>query len=98
VPNWPWIPAFPAEVSIPEEMSRDSLRLEMSGNAMAFAGNAGVIGLLVSILVRVSAYRLPLTAANNIAVRPISPEQWRERSAIFWQNRCRAGIRTSSSR
>jgi hypothetical protein len=49
------MPAFPAEISIPEEMSRDSLRLEMSGNAMAFAGNAGV-GLLVSILVRVSAY------------------------------------------
>jgi len=48
--------AFPAEISIPEEMSRDSLRLGMSGNATAFAENAGVIGLLASILVWVSAY------------------------------------------
>jgi multidrug resistance efflux pump len=48
--------AFPAEISIPEEMSRESLRLGMSGNATAFAGNAGVIGLLASILVWVSAY------------------------------------------
>jgi hypothetical protein len=48
--------AFPAEISIPEEMSRDALRLGMSGNATAFAGNAGVIGLLASILVWVSAY------------------------------------------
>jgi multidrug resistance efflux pump len=48
--------AFPAEISIPEEMSRESLRLGMSGNATAFAANAGVIGLLASILVWVSAY------------------------------------------
>jgi multidrug resistance efflux pump len=48
--------AFPAEISIPDEMSRDSLRLGMSGSATAFAGNAGVIGLLASILVWVSAY------------------------------------------
>ena len=48
--------AFPAEISIPEEMSRESLRLGMSGNATAFAGNAGVIGLLASILVWISAY------------------------------------------
>jgi hypothetical protein len=38
---------FPAEISIPDGMSRDSLRL----GATAFAGNAGVIGLLASILV-----------------------------------------------
>jgi multidrug resistance efflux pump len=48
--------AFPAEISVPDEMSRDSLRLGMSGSATAFADNAGVIGLLASILVWVSAY------------------------------------------
>ena len=48
--------AFPAEISIPDEMSRDSLRLGMSGNATAFAEKAGVIGLLASILVWVSSY------------------------------------------
>ena len=47
---------FPAEISIPEGMSRDSLRLGISGSATAFAGNAGVIGLLASILVWVSSY------------------------------------------
>lgn len=48
--------AFPAVISIPDEMSRDSLRLGVSGSATAFAANAGVIGLLASILVWVSAY------------------------------------------
>src|ERR1700738_2886813 len=48
--------AFPAAISIPDEMSRDSLRLGMSGNATAFAENAGVIGLLASILVWISSY------------------------------------------
>jgi multidrug resistance efflux pump len=47
---------FPAEISIPQEMSSESLRLGMSGNATAFADNAGVIGLLASILVWVSSY------------------------------------------
>jgi multidrug resistance efflux pump len=47
---------FPAEISIPEGMNRDQLRLGMSGSATAFAGNAGVIGLLASILVWVSSY------------------------------------------
>lgn len=47
---------FPAEISIPEEMGREALRLGMSGNATAFSGNAGVIGLLSSILVWISAY------------------------------------------
>jgi multidrug resistance efflux pump len=47
---------FPATISIPDEMSRDSLRLGMSGTATAFAGNAGVIGLLSSILVWISSY------------------------------------------
>jgi multidrug resistance efflux pump len=47
---------FPAEISIPDGMNRDSLRLGMSGSATAFATNAGVIGLLASILVWVSSY------------------------------------------
>jgi hypothetical protein len=37
-------------------MNRDQLRLGMSGRATAFAGNAGVIGLLASILVWVGSY------------------------------------------
>jgi multidrug resistance efflux pump len=48
--------AFPAVISIPDEMSRESLRLGMSGSATAFSGNAGVIGLLASILVWISSY------------------------------------------
>jgi hypothetical protein len=48
--------AFPAAISIPEEMIRDLLPLGMSGNATAFAENAGVIGLLAFILVWISAY------------------------------------------
>lgn len=47
---------FPAAISIPDEMSRESLRLGMSGNATAFSEKAGVIGLLASILVWISAY------------------------------------------
>lgn len=47
---------FPAVISIPDGISRDSLRLGMSGSATAFASNAGVIGLLASILVWVSSY------------------------------------------
>jgi multidrug resistance efflux pump len=48
--------AFPAVISIPDEMTSQSLRLGMSGHATAFAPNAGVIGLLASILVWVSSY------------------------------------------
>jgi multidrug resistance efflux pump len=47
---------FPAEISIPDGMSRESLRLGMSGSATAFADNAGVVGLLASILVWISSY------------------------------------------
>ena len=47
---------FPAVISIPQEISRDSLRLGMSGTATAFADNAGVIGLLASILVWIGSY------------------------------------------
>jgi multidrug resistance efflux pump len=37
---------FPALISIPDDMSRESLRLGMSGSATAFAEKAGVIGFL----------------------------------------------------
>ncbi|MCK1516006.1 hypothetical protein IVB22_26305 [Bradyrhizobium sp. 190] len=47
---------FPAVISIPDGMSRDSLRLGMSGSATAFSDKAGVIGLLASILVWISSY------------------------------------------
>jgi multidrug resistance efflux pump len=47
---------FPAEISIPDGMSRESLRLGMSGSATAFSEKAGVIGLLASILVWISSY------------------------------------------
>jgi hypothetical protein len=47
---------FPAVISIPDGMNCDQLRLGMSGSATAFAGNAGVIGLLASILVWVGSY------------------------------------------
>jgi multidrug resistance efflux pump len=48
--------AFPAVISIPNEMRRETLRLGMSGSATAFSDNAGVIGLLASILVWISSY------------------------------------------
>jgi multidrug resistance efflux pump len=48
--------AFPAVISIPDDMSRDQLRLGMSGSATAFSDKAGVIGLLASILVWISSY------------------------------------------
>lgn len=47
---------FPAEISIPDGIGYDSLRLGMSGSATAFSEKAGVIGLLASILVWVSSY------------------------------------------
>ena len=48
--------AFPALISIPDEMSRQSLQLGMSGSATAFSEKAGVIGLLASILVWINSY------------------------------------------
>jgi multidrug resistance efflux pump len=48
--------AFPAVISIPDDMRRETLRLGMSGSATAFSENAGVIGLLASILVWINAY------------------------------------------
>lgn len=47
---------YPAVISIPSELSRDPLRLGMPGTAMVFAEKAGAIGLLMSILVWISAY------------------------------------------
>src|ERR1700688_4433527 len=48
--------AFPAVISIPDEMSRESLRLGMSGSATAFSANGGVIALLAPILVVIGSY------------------------------------------
>lgn len=48
--------AYPAEISIPNEIRRDQLRLGMPGTATVFADNAGVIGLLMWILVWISSY------------------------------------------
>ena len=47
---------FPAVISVPDGINRSPLRLGMSGTATAFAGNAGVIGLIASILIWVSSY------------------------------------------
>jgi multidrug resistance efflux pump len=48
--------AFPATISLPQDMDRDKLRVGMPGSATVFANNAGVIGLLMSILVWISSY------------------------------------------
>jgi multidrug resistance efflux pump len=48
--------AFPALISLPDDMDREHLRLGMPGTATVFADNAGVIGLIMSILVWVSSY------------------------------------------
>jgi multidrug resistance efflux pump len=48
--------AYPAEISIPKDLDQDMLRLGMPGSATVFADNAGVIGLIMSILVWVSSY------------------------------------------
>jgi hypothetical protein len=48
--------AYPAQISLPEGMNREQLRLGMPGTATVFAADAGVVGIIMSILVRVSAY------------------------------------------
>jgi hypothetical protein len=50
-------------------MNRDRLRLGMSGSATAFAGNAGVIGLLASILVWVGSALVWVGSARHIFSR-----------------------------
>jgi multidrug resistance efflux pump len=47
---------YPAVVSIPSDIDRKQLRLGMPGTAWVFAENAGVIGLIMSILVWISSY------------------------------------------
>jgi multidrug resistance efflux pump len=47
---------YPAVISIPKDIDRTQLRLGMPGTATVFAENAGVIGLLMSILVWISSY------------------------------------------
>jgi len=47
---------YPAAISIPKTMDRSRLRLGMPGTATVFADNAGVIGLLMSILVWIGSY------------------------------------------
>jgi multidrug resistance efflux pump len=48
--------AYPALISIPAEIDRTKLRLGVPGTATVFAENAGVIGLLMSILVWINSY------------------------------------------
>jgi multidrug resistance efflux pump len=47
---------YPAEISIPDDFDPAQLRLGMPGAAWVFAENAGVIGLIMSILARISSY------------------------------------------
>jgi multidrug resistance efflux pump len=48
--------AYPAVISIPSDIARDRLRLGIPGTATVFAENAGVIGLIMSVLVWISAF------------------------------------------
>ena len=48
--------AYPAIISIPEDIARSKLRLGVPGTATVFAENAGAIGLLMSILVWIGSY------------------------------------------
>jgi len=50
------VKAYPARISIPDDLDPTQLRLGMPGTATVFADNAGVIGLLMSILVWISSY------------------------------------------
>jgi hypothetical protein len=43
--------AYPAIISTPSSIERDKIRLGIPGTATVFADNAGVVGLLMSILV-----------------------------------------------
>ncbi|MGK7059193.1 HlyD family secretion protein [Bradyrhizobium sp. 1050_B9_N1_2] len=47
---------YPAAISIPKTIDRSQLKLGMPGTATVFADNAGVIGLLMSILVWIGSY------------------------------------------
>jgi hypothetical protein len=43
-------------ISIPPGVNRETLRLGMSGTATAFSENAGVVGLIATILIWISSY------------------------------------------
>ena len=47
---------YPAMISIPSQLNRENLRLGVSGTATVYAENAGVIGIIATILLWVSAY------------------------------------------
>lgn len=47
---------YPAVISIPDAVAREHLRLGMPGTATVFSKDAGVIGLIMSILVWISSY------------------------------------------
>jgi len=47
---------YPTVISPPKDIDRNQLRLGMPGTVNVFADNAGVIGILMSILVWVSSY------------------------------------------
>ena len=47
---------YPAAISIPKTIDRSRLRLGMPGTATVFADNAGVIGLIMSIIVWIGSY------------------------------------------
>lgn len=48
--------SYPAVISIPDDHDKANLRLGMPGTATVFAPNAGVIGLIKSILIWISSY------------------------------------------
>lgn len=48
--------SYPARISIPSDVDRRDLRVGMPGTATVFAPNAGVIGIIMSILVWISSY------------------------------------------
>jgi hypothetical protein len=47
---------YPVRLDIPQNIDRDLVRPGMSGTATVLAPNAGVIGVIASILLWVSAY------------------------------------------
>jgi hypothetical protein len=50
------VKAYPARISIPDDLEQAQLRLGMPGSATVFSDKAGPIGLLMSILVWISSY------------------------------------------
>jgi multidrug resistance efflux pump len=48
--------AYPEMITIPADIDRDKLRLGMPGTAAVFADDAGVIGVLMSILMWINSY------------------------------------------